>query len=239
MKDVTTRVCIFVGLIAIANIALAQEAPADTAQQRAAAGDWVGAFDSYAKFLRETAVEQYRDKKDFGWILEEFEKKHGDGDYAPLKKATETSLDQHKDDPIYTWRLHRLLADIAEKAKDKDALVKELDQTIATYPKKVEGDPSRHSSLQHLYNRRAMLIAETDVDAAETYLLKNFKEDARFVYFFDSPWRELYEKRQTPQRYRDFAKKIVAAYQEKARKSPAQQQMLSKYAAQLWAQCQK
>src|SRR6266516_2011091 len=102
----TTRVFIVIGLIAFASIALAQpssESPDDKAQQLAAAGDWAGAFDSYAKFLRETSVEEYRDKKDFGWMLGEFEKQHGDKDFAPLKKAADTALDQHKEDPIYTW----------------------------------------------------------------------------------------------------------------------------------------
>ena len=58
-------------------------------------------------------------------MLEKYENQKGDEDYAPLKKAAADSLAQHKDDSIYNWRLHRLLADIAEKSKDNDTLAKE------------------------------------------------------------------------------------------------------------------
>src|SRR5205085_7347883 len=128
----------------------------------AAAGDWAGAIDSYAQFLGQTSPEEYRDKKDFTWILAEYEKQQSDKNFAPLKQAADAAMTQHKDDAIYTWRLHRLLSAIAEKAKDADTQAKELDQTIAAYPKVAYADHARHSSLQHLYNQRAMLIAQTD-----------------------------------------------------------------------------
>src|SRR5207253_1859529 len=79
--------------------------PAEKAQQLAVSGDWGGAIDTYAKFLRTLGAEEYRDKKDFAWILGEYEKRNP-GDYAAFKKIAANKLEEHKGDALFTWRLH-------------------------------------------------------------------------------------------------------------------------------------
>src|SRR5688572_30246023 len=204
-------------IIALVTIlALAIVASADTlekAQQLAAESKWAEAIDTYGKSLASMNAAAYRDKKDFDWILEEYEKTAG-GDYTAMKKVATDLLAKNKGQELFEWRLNRLLAQIALKQGDADAQAKALDATIASYNAKVEGEPSKHSSLQHLYNERAMLMAEKDPKAAEDYILKSFKADPRFVYFFGHPWEQFYQEKNQPQAYTQLLQRARRIYDE-------------------------
>jgi len=199
---------------------------ADKAQALAAEGKWAEAMESYGDFLKGLSAEQYRDKKDFSWIVEECQK--NGKDLAGLKQAAEEELAKHPKDNLFTWRLHRMLGEMAEKSGDKEALKKELDLAIASYPAKVDGDPSKHSSLQHLYNERALLATEKDVKSGEDYILRAFKEDKRFVYFFGTPWEQALGARE----YAKMMGRVVKVYEEKAASNPVQRSILNRYAAE-------
>jgi hypothetical protein len=150
-----------------------------------------------------------------------------------LKSAATELLPKHKADLIYEWRLHRLLAQIAAKQGDKEAQMKALDAAIAAYPPEKSGEPSKLSSLQHLYNERALLTADKDVAAAEEYILKAFKADKRFVYFFGQPWEQWYQQHDQAARYQPLLKKVQKIYGEKAASDPEHRGLLQRYAKQL------
>jgi tetratricopeptide (TPR) repeat protein len=212
----------------------------ETAQAVAASGDWSRAIDTYARELADIPVAGYRDKKDFAWIVSEYENsfavQNKPVDYDPFRKILDQKLKDHPNDAIFTWRLHRALSDIAEKTQDVAAEKAELDAAIAAYPHAIEGDPSKHSSLQHLYNQYALIVAQSDVPAAEDYIRFRFKADARFVYFFTPPWLEFFQKNKMPEEYLKLTKDIVDLYDLKARQHPTQRQLLLRYKSQLEAE---
>jgi hypothetical protein len=214
--------------------------PIDRAQAAAAAGDWAGAIDAYAEALTQTPVAGYRDKKDFSWIVTEYEKGFAalnkPVNYEPFKKILNEKLQAHPKDLIYTWRLHRALAGIAETAQDVAAEKSELLAAIAEYPSAVEGDPSKHSSLQHLYNQYAMILAQSDVVGAEDYIRKGFQGDARFVYFFSPPWRNLFQDKKMPGEFTKLMKQVSNLYEAKAIEQPGEQTLLKRYKAELDAE---
>src|SRR5687767_7179820 len=107
-----------VTILALAIVASAQTI--EKAQELAAAGKWAAAIDAYGKSLASMNVAAYRDKKDFDWILEEYEKKSA-GDYTAIKNVATDLVAKHKGQELYEWRLNRLLANIALKQGDKEA----------------------------------------------------------------------------------------------------------------------
>jgi hypothetical protein len=222
-------------LCAASLLALNSVASAQDAEALAAAGKWTEAIEAYGQELTQMTAPQYRDKKDFEWVLDEFVKT-SPKDYEPLKKTATQLLTKHKGSDIYEWRLHRLLADIAQKQADKDTEQKELDLAIAAYPPETSNEPSKLSSLQHLYNRRALLTADKDAKAAEDYLLKAFKTDPRFVYFFGSPWQAWYEQANQPQGYQQLQQRVQKIYGEKAATDPKHRSLLQRYAKLLAAE---
>lgn len=207
------------------------------AQSMADAHNWAGAIDAYGEELRGISVEQYRDKKDFGWIIDAYAKASPDGAapgggmWEPLKKIFQQKITQHADDAIFAWRLHRGLADIAERAGDAAGEKTELEQAIKAYPVVNDSDPARHSSLQHLYNQYGLLLAKDHVADGVDYVSAKFAADERFVYFFTSPWKQLLKDQ--PNQYRDLIKKVLASYDDKAKQHPEQGEMLMKYRAEL------
>jgi len=211
-----------------------------TAQEAAMSGDWSTAIDAYGRELAGIPVGGYRDKKDFAWILSDYENsfaaENRSVDYDPFTKILDQKLKDHPNDDIFTWRLHRALADIAEKTQDVAAEKTELDAAIAAYPRVIEGDPSKLSSLQHLYNQYALLVAQSDVPAAEEYIRSRFKTDAGFVYFFTPPWLDLFQKTKMPDEYQKLTKDIVDLYDLKALQHPAQRRLLLRYKSQLEAE---
>ena len=213
-------------LLALASIALGQ------AEQPATKSKWAKSIEDYGKELAGMSPQQYRDKKDFEWILEEYEKEAGQN-YDALKNTVNDLLPRYKANHIYEWRLHRLLAQIAAKQGDKDAQAKALDAAIAAYPPEKSAEPSKLSSLQHLYNERALLTAEKDVAAAEEYVLKAFKVDKRFVYFFGHTWEQWSQQHDQAARYQPLLKKVQKIYGEKAASDPEHRGLLQRYAKQL------
>jgi hypothetical protein len=213
-------------LLAFTSITLAQ------AEQPAAKSKWAKSIEDYGKQLSAMSPQQYRDKKDFEWIVEDYEKEAGQN-YDALKGVAQELLPRHKGDFIFEWRLHRLLAQIAAKQGDKDAQAKALDAAIAAYPSEKSGEPSKLSSLQHLYSERALLMAEKDVAAAEEYVTKAFKADKRFVYFFGHTWEQWYQQHDQAARYQPLLKKVQKIYGEKAASDPEHRGLLQRYAKQL------
>lgn len=206
---------------------------ADRAQQLAAAGQWAEAIDAYGTFLSHTAPAAYRDKKDFAWIADAYTKT-APADDAAIRKLVDESLVKHKGQAIYEWRLHRLLADLADRRGDKETEQKELDAAIAAYPPELGPDPSRLSSLQHLYNQRTLLTAEQDAKAAEDYALDAFGKDRRFVYFFTPTWQRWYQQHNQAGGYADLIARVQKAYEQKLSSASTAQQrrLLTQYAAQ-------
>jgi hypothetical protein len=78
----------------------------DKARLLAAAGKWDEAIETYGKFLGSISPQEYRDKKDFEWVMEEYEKNDA-GNLDRLKKAAVDLLAKHKGQEIFDWRLHR------------------------------------------------------------------------------------------------------------------------------------
>lgn len=195
----------------------------EEATRLAEAGDYPGAIEQYAAWLATLSVEEYRDKKDFEWLIDTHEKRQparagAKVDYGPLIVAAEKAIEKSPVDPaIVVWRANRLLASIAERRGDKAAIAEYIGKAIDAYPRVDYPDPMRLSSIQHLYNRRAMLIAEAKgIDDAEKFVLESFENDDRFEYFFWIQWQQQYAKHGTPERFADLAKRVVEVYGLKA-----------------------
>ena len=75
-----------------------------------------------------------------------------------------------------------------------------------------------------------MLIAENDIDRAETYLLERFAEDGRFVYVYVLPWQQVYQSKRQPQRYAAFVDRVLEAYERKLDADPEMRDLLAEYA---------
>lgn len=197
-------------------------------------GDWSGALNAYADYLGKLTTRDYRDKKTFRWILEEYERQapQGKPDYETLKAVARAKLpksSREKADPILTWRLHLLLADIARR-EGKDAEYRQaLERAIAAYPDVAYGEPAKQSLLQHLYNEMAFQRAREGIPAAEGYLLDAFLEDPRFDFVYLPPWRKMYEEAGTPELYEAFARRVVETYEKKAERYPAKADVLNHY----------
>jgi tetratricopeptide (TPR) repeat protein len=206
----------------------------------ATVGDWSAAIDDYARELSTMPTGMYRDKKDFAWIIARYEDSYSAQnkpvDYAPLQAILNQKLQAHPADTLFTWRLHRALADISGKTQDTATQKAELEKAIAAYPQAVYSDPSKLSSLQHMYNDYAMILAQTDVPAAEDYIQSRFKDDARFLYFFTGPWERLFRERGTPDEFLKLIDDFLPLYDQKAQSLPAQKRLLMRYKSQLEAE---
>jgi hypothetical protein len=208
--------------------------PLDTAQACVEKGDWSGAIDAYAAYLRGLTTRDYRDKKTFAWILEAFEKQAPDGkpDYEAFKQVIRGKLPKYrgeKGDSIQVWRLHLLLADIARRQNNPDEAAKETGIAIDWYPETAYGDPATQSRLQHLYNEAALARAQADPAAGETYLLDKLLRDQRFDFAYLPPWRAFYETKGDPAAYPAFVRKVIDTYDQKIKRYPAKSDMLTHY----------
>jgi RNA polymerase sigma factor (sigma-70 family) len=219
-------------------------ADVDEATRLADARDYAAAIDRYGAWLASLSVEEYRDKKDFDWLLRTYEKQRAGQpkvDYQELMTVAQQSIDNHPAEAaIFAWRAHRLLADIAEKRNDKAGVVQHLDKAIEAYPRVDYPDPARLSSMQHLYNRRATLIAdEQGIDAAEKYVLDKFETDDRFTYFFAIEWQKVYARRKEPKRFESLADRVIEIYQRKADRDPASAGRFKEFVEELKATLQQ
>jgi beta-lactamase regulating signal transducer with metallopeptidase domain len=148
--------------------------------------------------IREAAKNPWKDKIDFTDAYralppaaneEELKKRADAVDYFKNSKISENS------DKDYMWRIFRLMSLIARDRKDLQYAVQSLYFALTTYPRAAYADPAKQSQFQHLVNETAMLIWDRDgVDEAEKFVVDTWKRDRRFLYFFDAPWKERYEK---------------------------------------------
>jgi tetratricopeptide (TPR) repeat protein len=195
----------------------------ETAKQKVAEGQWDEAIDAYAEHLGKLTTRDFRDKKTFNWILDAYEKAAPEGkpDYQPFWKIVERKLprDRSKADPVVTWRLHMVLAEIALRVKDSSEAAKQLELAIDRYPDVAYSEPDTQSRLQHLYNTAAFLKAEKKVEDGEDYLVKSLREDPRFVYPYLRPWREFYAEAGTPERFAGLLERILEAYDAKIKEA--------------------
>ena len=162
--------------------------PLDRYQAQIAAKEWSAAVDSYLAFLADLTPGQYRDKKDFGGLLDAYAAANPN-DLVGLKTLAADKLEQHKANDLAAWRLHRLLADVAKR--EGDAAAERERAAIDAYPKVDYPEPAKHGSIQHLYNRLAVLTAAAEGGAAaQELLLKAFASDERYVAFYLPPLKE-------------------------------------------------
>lgn len=112
---------------------------------------------------------------------------------------------EHSGDDSYQWRIWYLQSIIAQDTKDEidfgdqPPSMAYLWEATLHYPYTRYEVPSKHSKFQHLVNEMGMRIWDTKgLDAAEKYLVDTWKNDRRFVYFFDNPWRQRMEAEGVP-----------------------------------------
>jgi tetratricopeptide (TPR) repeat protein len=207
----------------------------EQAQSLASAGDWSAAIDTYSEYLRGLSAEQYRDKKDFAWILDEYERvrrPRGEAGYREFSEIIQRKLEDRAPGDPDRWRLYRALAGIDEKLRDPRSQREHLQQAIDEYPPDIEGNPAQHSSIQHLYNSVAMLVAATSIEEAEKYLLDSYEQDPRFVCVFLPPWQQLYKERNEAARYDRLIEQVLGAYERKADREPSLRVLLEEYTRQ-------
>ena len=205
--------------------------PLDAAKACVANADWAGAIDAYANYLRGLTTRDFRDKKTFSWILEEFEKKaQGSApDYEAFKQVVKAKLPKtrEKSDSLLAWRLHALLAEIARRQGNADEDAKETGLAIDWYPDTACGEPATQSRIQHLYNDVALARAKADPVAGEGYLLDKLLRDPRFDFAYLPPWQAFYEGK--PDAYQALVRKVIDTYDQKAKRNPAKADMLAHY----------
>lgn len=208
----------------------------EMARTLVAAGDWSSAIEAYADHLKYLTSRDFRDKKTFEWILEAFEKAGGPPtDYEPLKAVVKSKLPsgRSKPDPIMTWRLHYLLARIAQREGNVKESETRLQLAIDAYPDYLYSMPEKESFLQHLYNELALSKAKVDVDAAEKFFLDRFVKDPRFDYLHLPPWKSFYDSAGTSERFSTLCGRAVEAYGKKAEAFPAKADMYTYYQRRL------
>jgi hypothetical protein len=71
------------------------------------------------------------------------------------------------------------------------------------------------------------------VPAAEQYILKSFKEDKRFVYFFGNTWQRFYEQKNHPQAYQKLMQRVRKLYDEKMASDAEHRALLQRYGESL------
>ncbi len=208
----------------------------DMARTLVAAGDWSSALEAYGDHLRHLTSRDFRDKKTFEWILDAFEKSlEKPIDYEPLKAVVKSKLPsgRSKPDPVMTWRLHHMLARMAQREGNTKEYETRLQLAMDAYPEMHYSMPEKESLLQHLYNELALSKAQTDVDAAEKSLLDSFAKDQRFDYVYLAPWKSLHDNAGTPERYAALRERVIEAYGKKAENLPAKADMYTYYRRQL------
>lgn len=206
------------------------------AQERAEMGDYAGAMQAYVQELSEVDPSAYRDKKTFNWIRDIALKRKDT--LGTLRAAAESLLkNADRDKEMTDWRTHRFLAGLAQSEGDSATRKKELQLAIETYPAIRYSEPSKFSSLQHLYNEMGdILVEEKGFDAGTAYVLEHFAKDDRFVYVFLPPWEERAKKSGETAKLKALARELEAAYEAKETRVPEVRHQLDEYRRQLKAE---
>lgn len=190
--------------------------------------NWFSRINDFSADLETIPTQNYRDKKTYQLILKQYETEVS-SDLNLLKDFAEQRLTRinEQEAHIVRWRLHHLLALIAEKQNQPKQRGEQLLKAIEAYPSVRYADPMRVSLLQHLYNQVAFLDAAKEMDAAEEWFIDRFQKDSRFEFVYFQDWKIFYTNSGELERYIPFLRKLDRAYQQKISSNPDQRTALT------------
>jgi predicted esterase len=176
------------------------------------------------------------DKKDFSGVYAAW-KAGGPSDLLRAREALREWQARQGEREDLQWRLESLFAEMALDRGDAPAATAHLDASIAAYPDAAYDDPARLSKFQHLVNRRAWLLAESEGrEAAMSYAAARLESDPRFRYFYLPPW----EDRLGVEERARLRRRVVEAYRARAAAAPSRERAAEaeRFARELEAETQ-
>ena len=187
-------------------------------------GDFIEAIDYEMQrvFLRIKKEHPYKDKIDLTGIWDAYQKrfKPEDDEIFSLIQSVESYHKEAmlKPNPVeYSWRLFHLLAEMYLDAGQEDDALEQSLSALETYPDVNYIIPSKHSKFQHIVNDRAGILWDIEgPDAAMEYALLTLKNNAKMQYIFLDWWRKRFEKNDMQDKYEEFLRNVVAAYNHRA-----------------------
>lgn len=206
--------------------------------EKAKAKDLVANINLHWQQIQRMAASRnpFVDKNDFSLIYQQWKQAVSpDAETtATMENAVEDWLAEHKDAEGVEWRVHSLLAEMAQDRKDVDSALERLDRALAAYPAKAFTNAAVHSKFQHLVNARAMLIWDLHGEAAAVeFVTTLMAKDRRFHFFFPFPWTERYMRDGKLDALFPLIARIKAAYQERAKAFPEEADQIQRFNADL------
>ena len=135
-----------------------------------------------------------------------------------------------KVDDSRAWRVHDLLAQMAERRGDLGAARQRYDDALAAHPEQDVPDPGKHSGFQHLVNRAGLLRLRADgLAKAQAFATDLLAEDPRFHVFWFAPWDAQLE----PGDRTRLVAAVVKAYEKRLKAFPGERARIERELAAL------
>lgn len=154
------------------------------------------------------------------------------GERVAAQRRFETWVQQAQPHPSLAWRVAEMRAAIADSLGDAEATKAAMNEAVAAYPDKAFAKPMVMSGFQHVIHRRALwLFVHESLSAAIASIVDPLAKDARFAYFYASPWKPLL----TPTEKQSFDGAILRALEARAKAFPAEASAIASQMAELRA----
>ncbi len=168
---------------------------------------------------KELSNSPFRDKNRFALQFTELRKKEkpNEKEIRSALREFEKFYVQEKGNAHFEWRAMDLFGAMYAELKQNQEAVDHYQKALKFYPDEQYKQLQKHSSFHHIANEAAGLLWDwKGVDAAEEFLLEEFRQNPKFHYVYALWWQERFEQAELEERFSKFLLKLAEIYRAKA-----------------------